>query len=194
MSADFRIALLVLGAVLLIAAVFAGQIFRRALGARALAAARAALGVAGAAVIGWTIWSSQWATHPKPVAVAASALASPDERRIDLIGPASSTLADCPVATAPPLPDGATATLKQMTEARAAFKAFDAATNNYTQCVDEMVVRVAEHAPPSTSKADLQALSTFATSAHNTAVDQEQAFADQFNAQVRAYNAKHPKP
>jgi hypothetical protein len=194
MSPDFRIALLVLGAVLLVAAVFAGQIFRRALGPRALTTARAALGVAGAAVIGWTIWTSPWATHPKPVAVGASALASSDERRIDLIGPASSALADCPVATAPPLPDAATATLKQMTEARAAFKAFDAATNNYTQCVDEMVVRVAEHAPPTTSKADLQALSTFATSAHNTAVDQEQAFADQFNAQVRAYNAKHPKP
>jgi hypothetical protein len=194
MSADFRIALLVLGAVLLIAAVFAGPIFRRTLGPRALTAARAALGVAGAAVIGWTIWSSPWATPAKPVAVDASALASSDERRIDLIGPASSALADCPVATAPAVPDGATATLKQMTEAQAAFKAYDAATNNYTQCVDEMVVRVAERAPESTSKADRQALSTFATSAHNTAVDQEQAFADQLNAQVRAYNAKHPKP
>jgi hypothetical protein len=194
MSSDFRIALLVLGAVLLMTFVFGGLIFRRALGPRAITAARAALGVAGAAAIGWTIWASPWATHSKPVAVGASTLASSDERRIELIGPASSALADCPVATAPPLPDGATATLKQMTEARAAFKAFDAATNNYTQCVDEMIVRVAEHAPPSTSKADLQALSTFATSAHNTAVDQEQAFADQFNAQVRAYNAKHPKP
>jgi hypothetical protein len=61
MSADFRIALLVLGAVLLIAAVLAGQIFRRALGPRALTAARAALGVAGAAVIGWTIW---WRSAP----------------------------------------------------------------------------------------------------------------------------------
>lgn len=194
MSSDFRIALLVLGAVLLMTFVFGGLIFRRALGPRAITAARAALGVAGAAAIGWTNWTSPWATHSKPVAVGASTLASSDERRIELIGPASSALADCPVATAPPLPDGATATLKQMTEARAAFKAFDAATNNYTQCVDEMIVRVAEHAPPSTSKADLQALSTFATSAHNTAVDQEQAFADQFNAQVRAYNAKHPKP
>jgi hypothetical protein len=29
--------------------------------------------------------------------------------------------------------------------------------------------------------------------AHNTAIDQEKAVADQFNAQIRAYKAKHPQ-
>jgi hypothetical protein len=193
MSSDFRIALLVLGAVLLLAAVFGGPMLRRSLGPRAVTAARAALGVVGAALIGF-IFTSPWSTHPKPAPTPVAATPDPNERRFDLIGPASTALADCPVATAPPLPDGAIATLKQMTEARAAFSTYDAATNNYTQCVDEMVVRVVKQAPPSTSKADLQALSTFGASAHNTAVDQEQAFADHFNAQVRAYNAKHPKP
>ncbi len=194
MAAEFRIALLVLGAVLLLAAVFGGQILRRSFTARVLTAARAALGIAGAALIGWILIAPGTAPSPKSAPAPIAAAPNPDERRFDLIGPASTALAECPVATAPPLPDGATATLKQMTEARTAFTAYDAATNNYTQCVDEMVVRVVKQAPPSTSKADLQALSTFATSAHNTAVDQEQAFAEHFNAQVRAYNAKHPKP
>ncbi len=193
MSPDFKIALLVLGVLLLLAAVFGGRMFRGARGPRAVAAARAMLGVAGAALLAWVL-IPRLATPPQPVPIAVPATPSADERRIDLIGPASSVLAACPVATAPTVPDGSTATRKQMTEARAAFAAFDAATNNYTQCVDEMVERVAKQAPASTSKADLQALSTFAASAHNTAVDQEQAFADQFNAQVRAYNAKHPSP
>ncbi len=194
MSSDFRIALLVLGAVLLLAALFGASVLRRALGPRALGAARAVLGAVGAALIGW-ILTPLWSTHPSaPAPSPVASAADPDERRFDLIGPASTALADCPVPTAPAVPDGASATLKQMTEARTAFSAYDAATNNYTQCVDEMVSRVTRQAPAQTSKADLKALASFAASAHNTAVDQEQAFADHFNAQVRAYNTKHPKP
>jgi hypothetical protein len=33
----------------------------------------------------------------------------------------------------------------------------------------------------------------FGDSAHNTAIDQEQALADKFNAQVRLYRSRHPK-
>jgi hypothetical protein len=194
MPSDFRIALLVLGAVLLLAALFGDRVLPRPLGPSARTAARAALGVVGAALIGWIV-TLLWSTHPIASAAApVAATADPDERHFDLIGPASTALGDCPVPAAPAVPDGATATLKQMTEARAAFSAYDAATNNYTQCVDEMVTRVTRQAPAGTSKADLKALSAFAASAHNTAVDQEQAFADHFNTQVRAYNAKHPKP
>jgi hypothetical protein len=193
MSPDFRIALLALGAVLLLAAVFGGLIFRSAPRTRVVAVARAVLGAAGAGLIAW-ILAVRLATPIEPAPARLPASPSPDARRLDLIGPASSALADCPVATAPTLPDGATATLKQMTTARAAFSAYDAATNNYTRCVDEMVARVARQATGSASQADLQALSAFAASAHNTAVDQEQTFANQFNGQVRAYNAKHPKP
>lgn len=193
MSPDFKIALLVLGAVLLLAAVFGGRILRSALRLRAVTLARALLGVAGAGLIAW-ILASPLATRPQPVPTPLPAPASTVARGVDLIGPASSALADCPIATAPAVPDGATATLQQMTAARAAFGAYDAATNNYTQCVDEMVARVAKQFAASASQADLKALSAFAASAHNTAIDQEQAFADQFNGQVRAYNAKHPKP
>jgi hypothetical protein len=193
MSSDFRIALLVLGALLLVAAVFGGRILRSALHPSAITVARALLGVAGAGLIAW-ILASRLATRPQPVPTPVPAPASTVARRVDLIGPASSALADCAIATAPTVPDGATATLTQMTAARAAFSAYDAATNNYTQCVDEMVARVAKQFAGSASQADLKALSAFAASAHNTAIDQEQAFADQFNSQVRAYNAKHPKP
>src|SRR5271169_172053 len=143
MSPDFRIAMLLLGAVLLLAAVFAGQILRDTLRPRVRTLARVVLGVAGASLIAW-ILASQLAARPQPVPTPVLAPPSPDARRVDLIGPASSALADCPVATAPSLPDGASATLKQMMAARAAFSAYDAATNNYTQCVDEMVARVAK--------------------------------------------------
>jgi len=37
-------------------------------------------------------------------------------------------------------------------------------------------------------------LKTLHNGAHNTAVDQEQAVADQLNEQVRVFKAKHPGP
>jgi hypothetical protein len=35
-------------------------------------------------------------------------------------------------------------------------------------------------------------LQLFGVHAHNTAIDQEQGYVDQFNVQLRAYKAKHP--
>jgi hypothetical protein len=44
------------------------------------------------------------------------------------------------------------------------------------------------------SAEELQMLKTLHNGAHNTAVDQEQAVADQLNEQVRVFKAKHPGP
>jgi hypothetical protein len=112
----------------------------------------------------------------------------------NLIGAASDELAACPVSTAPAVPDGATASLAQMTAARAAFEAYDAATNAYVKCVDSTVARISARSRNAAPTSELQSLDTFGRTAHNTAIDQEQAVADQFNREVRAYKAKHSRP
>src|SRR4029077_3663558 len=74
---------------------------------------------------------------------------------------------------------------------REAFQAYDAATNTYLKC-DDAAMESARKSAGSAPEGDLETLKTFGTSAHNTAIDQEQAVADQLNTLVRAYNAKHP--
>ena len=44
------------------------------------------------------------------------------------------------------------------------------------------------------SAEEREMLKTLHNGAHNTAVDQEQAVADQLNEQVRVFKAKHPGP
>ena len=73
------------------------------------------------------------------------------------------------------MPDGARASREQMLEATNAFKAYDAATVAYTHCVDAAVDQLSGQYAGVASAADIQNLKVFGTSAHNTAVDQEQA-------------------
>jgi hypothetical protein len=131
--------------------------------------------------------------HPahEPAALAPH-IAAPSA--VDVVGRASSELSACPAFTAPPLPDGTTASFEEMSGARTAFQAYDAATNAYVACVDSTVDRVARQFAATATEADRQALKSFAVRAHNQAIDQEQAIADQLNVQLRAYKASHPKP
>jgi hypothetical protein len=111
---------------------------------------------------------------------------------VDLVDAASAALQECPRGAAPVVPDGATASRQEIVAARAAFQAYDAATNSYVHCVDATVEHISAqypNAPPT----DLQALKAFGVRTHDTAIDQEQALADQFNAQIRTYKAKHPQ-
>lgn len=190
MPFELRIGALVLGALFLLAA---------ALGARILGALRTSVGtygrvaaaVAGGALILWalaTYLGSQ--SQPKPRTAATPAPRPPS---VDLVGTASSAVAACPLATAPSVPDGATASLKEMTAARTAFEAYDGATNSYVHCVDSRIDSIAKQFAGVSSQDDLHSLHTFGERAHDTAIDQEQAVADQFNSQVRAYKAKHSK-
>jgi hypothetical protein len=80
-----------------------------------------------------------------------------------------------------------------MEAARAAFEAYDAATRTYTECVDSTVARIARQFAGVASEADFEALNRFGTAAHNLAIDQEKENVDQFNSQLRAYNASHSK-
>lgn len=119
--------------------------------------------------------------------------ASPPPLSVDLVQVATSALQDCPEATAPKVPDGSKASSAQMMAAHAAFQAYDAATNSYTKCVDAAVDRISAQYKGSASDADIQSLQAFGSRAHNTAIDQEQAVADEFNAQLRAFKGKHPR-
>ena len=113
-------------------------------------------------------------------------------QQIDAVALATPQLAACPLATAPQVPDGSIASREQMSAARAAFQNYDAATNAYTKCIDLAVQRLAGELKGSASPEELQRLEQFGTSAHNTAIDQEQAAADRLNGQIRAFKARHP--
>ena len=108
----------------------------------------------------------------------------------DLVGAAATKLESCPTPTAPRLPDNSRASLDEMRAARIAFAAYDTATTAYTQCVDSAVAQTAKQYAGVASADDLQALDAFGRRVHNSAIDQEQAIVDQFNAQVRTYKEK----
>jgi hypothetical protein len=112
---------------------------------------------------------------------------------VDLVDIASAALQDCPRPTAPAVPDGAAASREQMAAARSAFQAYDTANNSYVRCVDATIDRIARQYAGVASQEELHSLKAVGLGAHNTAIDQEQAIVDQFNAQIRTYKSKHPQ-
>lgn len=185
MTLDYRVALLAAGVVLLLAAVVGGRVPGTHVSAAVRTGLRLGAAVLGIALLAWTLASYRGA----PAAPAAAHPAMP----IDLVRLASADVAACSLPSAPSLPDADSASLQQMGAARQAFEAYDAATTAYTQCVDAAIERIAKQQGSSASAADVHSLRTFGTTAHNTAIEQEQAVADRFNAQIRAYKAKHPQ-
>jgi hypothetical protein len=189
-----RIILGVVGTLLVLLALLAGWTRGPSARTRPAIAARGAAAGAGVAMALWALLLPlRLPQHsvPAPTALAPQ-IAAPSA--VDVVGRASSELSACPASTAPPVPDGTTASLEQMTAARTAFQAYDAATNAYVACVDSTIDRVARQSASTATEADMRALKSFGISAHNEAVDQEQALADQFNIQLRAYKARHSKP
>jgi hypothetical protein len=150
-----------------------------------------ALLIAGALLIAWGVTAYRGTRQQPASLVAPPPPASLPATSIDLVQLATSALQECPESSAPAIPDGAKTSPAQMSAAHAAFQAYDTATNNYTKCIDAAVERIAAQYKDRASAADMQALEAFGAKAHNTAIDQEQAVADQFNTQVRAFKAKH---
>ena len=193
---ELRIGALVLAALLLLVAALGARVLGSAVRTRGGNYARIAAAVAAAALTAWAAASyigSQRQPPPPLAATPAAATPAPLPATVDLVGAASTALADCPLATAPSVPNGAIASLKEMTAARTAFQAYDGATNSYLHCVDSAIDRIAKQFAGVASQDDLHSLQAFGTRAHDTAIDQEQAVADQFNSQIRTYKAKHPK-
>jgi hypothetical protein len=150
------------------------------------------LGVLIVAGATWALLSSRAAPgHPAAAAKApTSQPAIPPS--IDLVAKATIALQSCNLPSPPASPDGASASLNQMLAARNEFQAYDGATNAYLACVDGAVQRVAQESAKVASQSDLDSLHRFGLRAHNTAIDQEQGYVDQFNAQLRTYKTKHP--
>jgi hypothetical protein len=187
MLSHSEIGLMLVGAALIVAAIASGWLPGGAAGATAGRVGRALAGIAGAALIAWGLVS-----HVGPGGLIRGApRAAVHPSATELVRNASIALQACPLATPPTVPDGATASLSQMEAADAAFRAYDAATNSYTKCVDAAVGRVAKQFARVAEAPDLEALTLFGTRAHNAAVDREQAAVDQFNGQLRVYKTKH---
>lgn len=154
---------------------------------------RVARGVATLVAAALLIACQRSAPSQTVPAASAAPPPSPPPVSVDLVQVASSALQDCPEPTAPTVPDGSKASSAQMMAAHAAFQTYDAATNNYTKCVDAAVDRISAQYKGTASDTDIQSLQAFGSRAHNTAIDQEQAVADQFNTQLRAFKGKHPR-
>jgi len=89
------------------------------------------------------------------------------------------------------IPDGATATLQQMLAAQKTVKQFDTDIDAYNACLDmELQTLLANPDIDDARKAELREMQI---KKHDAAVDADQAIADQFNEQVRAYQEAHKK-
>ena len=186
---ELRIGALAVGAALLLFAVLAPKLLGASLRNRDGGWVRAAITVVGGALLAWSSISLLRSHPPAPVAMAASSTRA--RSPVDLVDVASAALQSCPRATPPTVPDGATASAQTMAAARWSFQAYDSATNSYLQCVDTTVDGIARQYADVALQDEVHALQEFGLSAHNTAIDQERAIADQFNAQIRIYKAKH---
>jgi hypothetical protein len=149
------------------------------------------LGVLIVAAVAWVLVSPR-ATYRRSVSAAAAPSDAPLPPSIDLVGKASIAMQPCNLPSPPAAPDGNSATLNQMLAARNEFQAYDAANNVYLSCIDAAIKRVGEDSAKVATKSDQDSLQLFGVRAHNTAIDQEQGYVDQFNVQLRAYKTKHP--
>lgn len=192
MPNELRIALLAAGIIAVVAALLLGRF-------RTPAVVRVVMALAGVGLLLWA--AAPWLIRPEPPPVPPPAPAAPPAppvastaaapATVDLAQSINAAILACPPTTEPPMPDGARASREQMVEATSAFKAYDTATVAYTHCVDAAVERLAGQYAGVASAADIQNLKAFGISAHNTAVDQEQALADRLNEQVRIFKGKH---
>jgi hypothetical protein len=100
--------------------------------------------------------------------------------------------ADCSYPPPPAkLPDGNTATMEEMLEAKKAVTQYNKDINAYVACIklehETAVTNAGDKLTPE-QKADMEKMEV---QKNNAAVDQLQSIADRFNEQVRIYKAKN---
>ena len=102
--------------------------------------------------------------------------------------------ADCTYPQAPTnLPDGNTATLKEMLAGMQQVSSYNKAMEGYLACIKlERDSRVAQVGAPLT-KQQKQELEAIEIQKNNAAVDQLHSVADRFNAQVKIFKARDKK-
>ncbi len=108
---------------------------------------------------------------------------------VTLAGP---VYADCSYPPPPAkLPDGATATMEEMLEAKKAVTQYNKDINAYVACIklehETAVTNAGDKLTPE-QKAEMEKMEV---QKNNAAVDQLQSVADRFNEQVRLYKTAH---
>ena len=87
--------------------------------------------------------------------------------------------ADCDLPMDIEIPDGSTASTENMLAGQTRVKEYMATMEEYLDCLDHEEKAIPEKQTPEAKELHLQL--------HNTAVDQMEAVAAQFNEQIRAY-------
>ena len=106
---------------------------------------------------------------------------------------AGNAYAACTYPTPPDqLPDGATATREQMIEGKKKVQEFDQAIGAYTACL-KLETEAALAKSPDLTEDQKKEIQKMADQKHNAAVEADEAVAQRFNEQLRAYNAKSKK-
>lgn len=199
MPTEVRIGLLVVGAVLVLAALVT-------LALRVPRTLRVLLGLFGVGLLAWgitlqlltptkasSVASSSTVASPPAAASGASTTTAPPPRP-DLTLVASSAFADCgkPEDPAAP-PDGTSASKAQMLAAQQQMKAYDAGVTTYTKCVDAAALRIVAQYQGVVPVSEINAVKTLDVRVHNDAVDQDTKLVGLFNQQLRIFLAKqHP--
>lgn len=102
--------------------------------------------------------------------------------------------ADCAFPPAPTnLPDGNVATLAQMLTAQKTVQSYNHSMMAYLACIRKQNDATIAKQSMKLTKKQVTALEAMEVKRHNAAVDQLQNVANEFNAQVRAYQKKHAK-
>ena len=94
----------------------------------------------------------------------------------------SLSIAECSRPTAPELPDGATADMQAMVDGQKAVKAYVAGTEAYLDCLTAEDDEAGGEADPDALEARVEM--------HNTAVDEMDVVANEFNEEIREYKAR----
>ncbi len=102
--------------------------------------------------------------------------------------------ADCSFPAAPTgLPDGNVATLAQMLAAQKTVQSYNHNMMAYLACIKKQNDQAIAKQSMKLTKKQVASLEAMEVKRHNAAVDQLQNVANEFNAQVRAYQKKHAK-
>jgi hypothetical protein len=188
MPTNVRIAVLALGAALLLVALVASLLKRWPRGARVVMA------VCGVGLLAWGL-APQLLSRASPSSASskatATAASNPGPGRPDLTLVASSAFSDCGKPTEPGTPpDGTSASRAQMVAAQEALKAYDAATTAYTQCVDAAAQNIVTQYQDFVPASEVRAVRALDVKVHNAAVDQDQVLVNRFNQQLRIFQGK----
>jgi hypothetical protein len=108
---------------------------------------------------------------------------------VALAGP---VYADCSYPPPPAkLPDGATATMEEMLEAKKAVTQYNKDINAYVACIKLEHETAVTTAGDKITPEQKEQMEKMEVQKNNAAVDQLQSIADRFNEQVRAYKTAH---